>query len=99
MISTIGWVLCVVGIVFIMIAATGLIRLPDALSRQHAATKAATVAVIFFGVGVLLVVQDISWTWRLLVIVLFLLVTLPLASHVLGRAAYKELEYENSDVS
>jgi multicomponent Na+:H+ antiporter subunit G len=92
MISTLGWVLCVSGIIFILIAASGLIRLPDALSRQHAATKAATVAVIFFSAGVMLVVQDFSWTWRLVVIMLFLFLTLPLASHVLGRAAYKESE-------
>ena len=32
------------GMVLLVIAAVGLLRLPDALSRQHAATKAATLA-------------------------------------------------------
>lgn len=86
-----GWGLCVLGIVVILVAALGLIRLPDALSRQHAATKAGTVAVILFATGVALVVQDAAWTWRLLVIVVLLLLTLPLASHALSRAAAREM--------
>jgi multicomponent Na+:H+ antiporter subunit G len=86
-----GWVLCVLGIVVILVAALGLVRLPDALSRQHAATKAGTVAVILFATGVALVVQDAAWTWRLLAIVVLLLLTLPLASHALSRAAAREM--------
>ena len=48
-----------------LIAAIGVVRLPDALSRQHAATKAGTVAVILFAAGVGMIVQDSAWTWRL----------------------------------
>ena len=90
MIIAIGWVLCAAGMAFILIAALGLVRLPDALSRQHAATKAATVAVILIAAGVTLVVQDPAWSGRLLVILLFLFLTLPLSSYTLGRAAYRE---------
>ena len=36
--------LMLLGMVLLVIAAVGLLRLPDALSRQHAATKAATLA-------------------------------------------------------
>jgi len=86
-----GWVLCVLGIVVILVAALGLVRLPDALSRQHAATKAGTVAVILFATGVAMVAQDSAWTWRLLAIVVLLLLTLPLASHALSRAAAREM--------
>lgn len=91
-----GWLLCVLGIVVILVAALGLIRLPDALSRQHAATKAGTVAVILFATGVALVVQDSAWTWRLLAIVVLLLLTLPLASHALSRAAAREMSSKDS---
>jgi multicomponent Na+:H+ antiporter subunit G len=86
-----GWVLCVLGIVVILVAALGLLRLPDALSRQHAATKAGTVAVILFATGVAMVAQDSAWSWRLLAIVVLLLLTLPLASHALSRAAAREM--------
>ncbi len=91
MISTLGWLLCLAGGVTIIIAAIGILRLPDALSRQHASTKAGTVAVLLVVVGTMMIVQETAWTWRLLVILLLLFVTLPLASHALARAAYREM--------
>jgi multicomponent Na+:H+ antiporter subunit G len=90
MVTGAGWLLCSMSILIILLAAVGIIRLPDALSRQHAATKATTVAVMLFVVGTMLIVRQADWAWRLLVILCFLLLTLPLASHILGRAAYRE---------
>jgi multicomponent Na+:H+ antiporter subunit G len=91
MISSLGWLLCLAGGVTIIIAAIGILRLPDALSRQHASTKAGTVAVMLVVVGTMMIVQETEWTWRLLVILLLLFLTLPLASHALTRAAYREM--------
>jgi multicomponent Na+:H+ antiporter subunit G len=91
MIYGLGWLLCLAGGVVIIVAAIGVLRLPDALSRQHASTKAGTVAVMLFVVGTILIVQEAEWVWRLLVILLLLLLTLPLASHALARAAYREM--------
>ena len=73
--------------IVLLIAAVGVVRLPDALSRQHAATKAGTAAVIAFAIGTALIAQDLGWTLRLVGVVVLLLFTLPLASHTLGRAA------------
>jgi multicomponent Na+:H+ antiporter subunit G len=95
MISGAGWLLCSTGILVILVAAIGIIRLPDAMSRQHAATKATTVAVMLFAIGTMLIIREADWTWRLLVILFFLFLTLPLASHVLGRAAYREINSGN----
>jgi len=97
MLSWSGWILCTIGTAVILIAAIGLVRLPDALSRQHAATKAGTVAVILFAAGVAMIVQDSAWSWRLLVIIVLLLLTLPLASHALSRAAAREMEMSGTD--
>jgi len=91
MLALSGWILCALGITVILIAAIGLARLPDALSRQHAVTKAGTVAVIFFAAGVTMIAQDPAWSGRLLVIIVLLLLTLPLASHALSRAAAREM--------
>jgi multicomponent Na+:H+ antiporter subunit G len=91
MLAGAGWALCALGIVVILVAAIGVIRLPDALSRQHAATKAGTVAVILFASGVAMIAQDAAWSWRLLLIIVLLLLTLPLASHALSRAAACEM--------
>ena len=89
-----GWGSCALAIVLLLIAGIGIIRLPDALARQHAATKAATLAVSLFALGLVFVAFDAgwgwAWTWRLLAIVTILLMTLPLASHALARAGVAE---------
>jgi multicomponent Na+:H+ antiporter subunit G len=83
-------VLLLAGGVLLVVAAWGVIRLPDALSRQHAATKAGTLAVSLVCLGAMLVAGEPSWTARLAVIIVFLLLTLPVASHLLARAALRE---------
>ncbi|MBN8442803.1 MAG: monovalent cation/H(+) antiporter subunit G [Thauera sp.] len=89
--SAIGWFLCALGATILLVAAVGLVRLPDALSRQHAGTKAVTLAVLSFAIGIGVLAWDGAWTWRLLVLALVLLVTLPLASHALARAGVEEM--------
>jgi multicomponent Na+:H+ antiporter subunit G len=95
MISLIGWGGCTLATVVLAIAAVGILRLPNALARQHAATKAATLSVSLFAIGLALVVGEAAWTWRLLVLVAILLMTLPLASHALARAGIAEHERKN----
>ncbi len=87
----IGWTLCAVGMLVLLVAALGVVRLPDALARQHAATKAGTMAVALFAVGAALVSGDPAWAVRLGVVIVLLLLTLPLASHALSRAAASEM--------
>jgi len=82
-----GWLICGLALVILLIAALGVYRLPDALSRQHATTKAATLSLTLFALGAGLLAWDWAWTWRLLVLVMILFAALPLASHALGRAA------------
>lgn len=80
----------------LLIAALGVLRLPDALSRQHAATKAATLAVTLFAIALSMfaLASDWGWGWawagRLLGLILLLFLTLPLASHALARANLSE---------
>ncbi|MGA7178295.1 MAG: monovalent cation/H(+) antiporter subunit G [Thiobacillaceae bacterium] len=91
MIMTFGWAICILAMIVLAIAAVGILRLPDALARQHAATKAATLAVSLFAIGLALVAANVAWTWRLVVVVAILMTTLPLASHALARAGVAEL--------
>ena len=95
MMSVIGWGGCTLAMIVLAIAAIGILRLPDALARQHAATKAATLSVSLFALGLVLVVGEAAWTWRLLVLVAILLMTLPLASHALARAGIAEHARKN----
>jgi multicomponent Na+:H+ antiporter subunit G len=90
MIAALGGVLVAAGGVLLLVAAWGVIVLPDALARQHAATKAGTLALALVCMGAMLIARDPAWTWRLLMILGFLLATLPVASHLLARAAVRE---------
>ncbi len=77
-----------IGAVFIFIAALGVVRLPDLFMRMHANTKSATLGVGFIMIGVAVYFADITVTTRALAVVLFLLITAPISSHLLARAAY-----------
>lgn len=89
-----GWLICGLALLILLIAALGVYCLPDALSRQHAATKAATLSLSLFGLGAGLLAWDAAWTWRLILLVAILLAALPLASHALGRAAAEMRDHE-----
>jgi multicomponent Na+:H+ antiporter subunit G len=90
MMDLLGLVVLSAGALLLVVAAWGVIVLPDALSRQHAATKAGTLALALVCLGAMLIVRDAAWTWRLLLILGFLLATLPVSSHLLARAAVAE---------
>jgi len=90
--ALLGWGIASLAMLVLLIAAVGILRLPDALARQHASTKAGTLAVSLFALGLALVAGEAAWTWRLLALVTFLLLTLPLASHALARAGVIERE-------
>lgn len=83
-------ILLAAGGLLLALAAWGVIVLPDALSRQHAATKAGTLALALVCLGAGLAVGEGEWAWRLALILGFLLATLPVASHLLARAAVRE---------
>lgn len=87
-----GLALIMTGGVLLAIAAWGVHTLPDALSRQHAATKAGTLAVSTLCVGAFLLQAQWNWGWRLGIVLVYLMVTLPLASHMLARAAVTEMD-------
>jgi multicomponent Na+:H+ antiporter subunit G len=84
--------LCLVGAgaLLLVLGAWGVLVLPNALSRQHAATKACTLALSLVGLGVALLAASPAWAWRLLLIVGFLMLTLPLGAHLLARATVRE---------
>lgn len=84
--NTLGWALVVLGAALLAVAALGLLRLPDALSRQHAATKAATLALGVM-LGGLAVLQPAGAWWIRIGLLVLLVLTVPVASHALARAA------------
>lgn len=76
------------GSIFILLAAIGLIRMPDLYLRISVTTKAATL-----GIGLLLACAAIyfgtlSITSRVVAIIFFMLLTAPVGAHLIGRASY-----------
>ncbi len=82
-----GIALMTLGVGFLLVAAIGLVRLPDALQRMHSATKAGTLGTALVILGAMLLGEVARPSTGLLTI-LFLLVTLPFGAQLLGRAAY-----------
>jgi multicomponent Na+:H+ antiporter subunit G len=81
--------LLVLGSLFAFVAALGMLRLPDTVMRMHAATKAGTL-----GAGLILIAEvffyaELGITLRALAAIAFLLLTAPVAAHLIGRAAYR----------
>lgn len=79
------------GAVLCALSAWGLIRLPDVYLRSHAATKSATLGVlcILFGVFLYFTIFLDHVSVKLLLGILFVFITSPVAGHLNGRAAYR----------
>lgn len=87
MIEAIAGVLILLGAAFTFIAALGLVRLPDIFTRMHASTKAGVL-----GSSLILIAGGILFgdggTWaRVIAAIFFLLLTAPIAAHMIGRAS------------
>lgn len=85
--TVLGWTLMILGAALLAVAALGLLRLPNALARQHAATKAATLALGVMLAGLALLQPLPAWWIRIAALVGVLAATVPIASHALARAA------------
>ncbi len=86
MIEIVAGVCILIGAGFCLIAGLGILNLPDALNRMHASTKAGTVGSILTLSGAAFVFDDGAVTARSVATILFLLLTAPIAAHMIGRA-------------
>ena len=82
MIEFFGGILVLIGAAFSLIAAIGLVRLPDIYLRMHAATKAGTLDAGLVLIALALESQQIEVAARAVSGVLFLLFTAPIAAHL-----------------
>lgn len=76
------------GALFALIASIGVIRMPDLFLRTAAATKASTFGLGLTLLGVALAFESIETTTKVIAIVAFVLLTAPIAAHMITRAAY-----------
>lgn len=81
-----------VGAGFVFVAALGVLRMPDFFTRAHAATKAGSLGSGVVVVSMALAMGDAGLSIRAAVTVTFILLTAPVAAHVLGRAVFRRGE-------
>lgn len=79
-----------IGVVFLLIAGIGIIRLPDFYIRMSAITKAGTMGVGFIVLGISIHFNDLTIAGKSFVIISFMLLTSPVAAHIISRAAYRQ---------
>ena len=85
----VGALLSLVGSLFFLAAAIGLLRLPDFYSRAHAPTKAATLGLLLCASGSALVYGTDAAALFLekLLLMIFVLLSAPVAAQLLVRGA------------
>ena len=83
--TAIAWL---AGAVFALLAAIGVLRMPDVFTRMQASTKASTLGLGCLLIGTALQLGDFGSFIRVASIGAFVLLTTPVAGHVIARAAY-----------
>ncbi|WP_243290473.1 monovalent cation/H(+) antiporter subunit G [Bacillus sp. FJAT-47783] len=82
--------LILLGSILSLISSIGILRLPDVYTRNHAASKAATLGIISIMLGVFLYfsIHEEHINTRVILGIIFVLLTSPVAGHLINRAAY-----------
>lgn len=77
------------GALLALIAAIGVLRLPDLLSRMHAASKPQVLGLLLVLIGLGFRLRDPGAIGLLVLIGLFQLLSTPVANHMVGRASFR----------
>jgi multicomponent Na+:H+ antiporter subunit G len=80
-----------IGTFFIFSSSIGLLRFPDVYTRLHASTKAATLGVagVMIGAFLFLYAAHGIVSGKLILGIIFMLLTAPVSGHMISRAAHE----------
>jgi multicomponent Na+:H+ antiporter subunit G len=79
--------LIIAGSFFMLVAALGVVRLPDVFMRMHAITKASSLALLLISAGLAVAVPGLRILVGSLTLMVFIFLTTPVASHMIAKAA------------
>lgn len=84
--NIVGLIFMILGGLFYALGGLGILRMPDVYCRIQAGTKATTLGTfsVLLGVGCM----HPSWFLKILLIIIFIIITNPISSSVLAKAAY-----------
>jgi multicomponent Na+:H+ antiporter subunit G len=77
-----------VGAGFVLIGALGVVRMPDLMLRMHTTTKAGALGGGLIAVAAAFHFPEAGVIVRSVAILAFVVLTAPIAAHVIGRAGY-----------
>lgn len=81
-----GAILVLIGSIIFFFSALGLLRMPDLYNRIQTGTKATTLGTIVLMIGLSFIHPE--WVFKLVILILFIILTNPVSSHVVARAAH-----------
>ena len=91
LILIVSWVLMLIGCIFVISGAVGLVRMPDLYTRLHAASLTDTGGTIVISLALIIqslfVFGSTMAAIKVILILFFTLFTAPTASHVLAKTA------------
>ena len=96
LLQILGMLMGILGLVFFLGSAVGMVRFPDFYTRMHAVGKGDTLSTMLMLTGFgLLTMQDYSIVSilvfiKIMAIVLFIYITSPTSTHVLMKAAFED---------
>lgn len=79
--------LVIIGVFGMTVGIYGMIRMPDVYTKLHASSKVVVLGVIMLLVASV-VTREAAIIYRVLLIGVFLVLTTPVAAHVIGKAAF-----------
>lgn len=82
----------IVGSLLTMIGGIGVVRFGDLMSRVHAAAKAPTLGLLLVALGAAIEIGSAEAIVTLALVVVLQLLTSPIATHVLARASYGQVD-------
>jgi multicomponent Na+:H+ antiporter subunit G len=88
MIEIVVAVLMVSGALFMLVAALGIVRMPDVFTRMSCNAKAVTIGLGMLLFAFVLHFREIGIASRAVATLAFVILTVPVASHRIGRSAY-----------
>ena len=80
--------LLLTGATFLLLAAVGMMRMPDLFTRMQAASKASTLGIACVLLALAFHFPGISVNIRVIGTIVFFFLTAPITAHLIGRAAY-----------
>lgn len=104
-----GNMFLIIGALFLFSAGLGVLRMPDTYNRIQTGTKATTLGTIMILIGIAFLHPP--WTLKLIILIFFVMLTNPVSSHALARAAHSigtretettvidQLEADNNDTA